>query len=159
MGISFGGSNHNARHPRWTDLPLPVGLDVGDPRRLDICGPNAAALFALLGFPFTPAGEVPIAAVRTSILRANLRFAAVAAEHARAPVEQLRPMIELGPHGSADVLAALVPSVRLTVAWEVEPVVFHVGGLTETGIARSLGALVTLLDALEELGATHLRWG
>lgn len=97
--------------------------------------------------------------VRASILRANLRFAAVAAEHTRAPVEQLRPMIEPGPYGSAAVLASLVPSARPAVVWEAEPVVFHVGGLTETGIARSLGALVVLLDALEELGATHLRWG
>lgn len=94
-----------------------------------------------------------------AILRAKLTFAAVAHEHTRAPVEQIRPMIAPGPHGSTPVLGALVPSARPAVVWEAEPVVFHVGGLTESALARNLAALGVLVDALEELGATHLRWG
>lgn len=161
MGISSGGSNHNARHPRWPDLPLPVRLDVEDTRRLDICGANAGALFAVLGLPFSPSGEMPLATVRESILRARLHFAAVAHEHTRVPVETCRSLtlIEPGPHGSAPVLGALAPRVQAVVVWDAKPVVFHVGGLVEGDLARYITALSVLVDALEELGATHLRWG
>jgi hypothetical protein len=150
MSVTISGLNHNRRNPRFPEFPESVDLEVDDPRFVNWANGNAAALFALLGLGAGSKtewsegyvqGEAPLPDVRRAIIRARATF------ERRAP-ELARP--ESVEHGA--------PRALPDGSVELRPVRRYEMGLDAEGIGRRLDAFERAVDALADLGATHIAW-
>ena len=151
MSVSFTGSDHTTLEvtsygsfPRRVYLHSGPDDDFSDPRSMNLSSVNARTFLAFLGIDSGEDlyGELTIPDARRAIIRARATF-----DHRAHNFMRDQEVTHGAPRINDDGTVTLRP-VRL---W--------VGGIDEEYLARQLGRLEVLLEALAEKGATHLGWG